>query len=303
MSSFTPSFDWSAFSKVLSEQLNRPIHIETVHPISGGDIHAAFQLHCGEHNYFLKCNKASLRPLLETEHHSLTALNQSHTLSCPTPIASGIYNNQAWLLMDFIPLQNQGDEIQRGRSLAHLHHQVNQHPQPFGWFEDNFIGFTPQQNGWRFEWVDFYAQQRLLPQLELAQLRGAPSSLYVLGIELIEALPQWFTHYEPEASLLHGDLWAGNSGFDANGDPVFFDPASYYGDREIDLAMSELFGGFSEDFYTGYQQIFPLDKGYQQRKALYQLYPILNHFNQFGGHYADQAEALIKGLLNNPPSP
>ena len=117
------------------------------------------------------------------------------------------------------------------------------------------------------------------------------------GEKLLKNLERFFIGYEPKASLLHGDLWSGNYGYLNNGEPVIFDPAVYYGDRETDIAMTELFGGFPAEFYTAYNEAWPLDKGYQQRKNLYNLYHILNHFNLFGGGYAMQAENMMDQLL------
>lgn len=295
--------NWLELSQNLNTQLakqeNPPIHIVSAHLLSGGDTHTAYQLHTTTQNYFLKLAPLHQRPILETEYHNLNALIQSNTLTCPTPYATGTYQENAWLLMEFIPLKQTGNETQRGKDLAFMHHQINHQPQPFGWFEDNFIGLNVQHNAWSNSWIQFYGQRRLLPQLELSQLKGAPNSLYQSGLKLIEALPFWFQDYQPEASLLHGDLWAGNSAFNTQGNPIFFDPACYYGDRETDLAMSELFNGFSPEFYQGYHEIFPIDSGYQQRKPLYQLYHLLNHFNLFGGAYLQQAETLIQTLLTD----
>ncbi|GKT12855.1 MAG: protein-ribulosamine 3-kinase [Thiomicrorhabdus sp.] len=299
--------DWSEFSEHLNQALAEsalpPIQIITAHEVAGGDSHTAYQLHTEDKNYFLKLSPAQNALMLATEMHSLQAISNSQTINCPTAILTGIYQQYAWLLMDFIPLTQQGDDFQRGRDLAFLHHQINRTTKPFGWFEDNFIGQNLQQNRWQFDWVNFYGQQRLLPQLELAQLRGASPELYQSGITLIEQLPYWFQDYQAEPSLLHGDLWAENSAFDSSGTALFFDPACYYGDRETDIAMTELFGGFSPEFYAGYQDLFPLDKGYQQRKPLYNLYHILNHFNLFSGHYEQQAHSLIQQLLQQAQSP
>ncbi|MEA3405929.1 MAG: fructosamine kinase family protein [Pseudomonadota bacterium] len=298
--------DWSDFSGTLSKALNQPIHIETAHAVSGGDIHQAYQLHTLNGNLFLKLNQAQFLPLFETEAHNLSAIGNSCSIACPKVLGVGLYREQAWLVMEHLPLTSKGDDFQRGRNLAMMHHQINRtsptKTQPFGWFEDNYIGHTLQQNRWHSDWISFYAEQRLRPQLELAQLRGASRSLYDSGIELIDALPFWFQTYQPEASLLHGDLWGGNSAFTTDGEAVVFDPACYYGDRETDLAMTELFGGFTAEFYQGYNTVFPLDSGYQSRKALYNLYHILNHFNLFGGHYLEQSEQIIQHLLTQSKS-
>lgn len=298
--------DWSGFSDTLSKSLNQSIHIDTAHSVSGGDIHQAYKLHTSNGNLFLKLNQAQALPLFETEAHNLTAIANSDSITCPKVLGFGLYRQQAWLVMEHLPLTSKGNDFQRGRDLAMMHQQFNRtsptHTQPFGWFEDNYIGHTLQQNRWHSDWVSFYAEQRLRPQLELAQLRGASRSLYDSGIDLIENLPFWFQTYQPEASLLHGDLWGGNSAFTTDGKAVLFDPACYYGDRETDLAMTELFGGFSDKFYDGYNRVFPLDSGYQSRKSLYNLYHILNHFNLFGGHYAQQAEQIIQHLLKRAQS-
>lgn len=292
--------DWSAFeshlNQTFADQGQPAIHIVSAHSVSGGDSHQAYQLHGRDKNWFLKLSEAANLAMLETEQHSLNAIVSSQTMLCPKPIVSGIFDNQAWLLMEHLTLSSHGNDYDRGRALAHMHHTINREPQPFGWFEDNYIGRTLQKNQWSSDWIHFYGEQRLRPQLELAQLRGGSSSLYQQGVELINLLPFWFQDYQPKASLLHGDLWGGNSAFDEDGEAVIFDPASYYGDRETDLAMTELFGGFSAEFYKGYDSVFPIDKGYQQRKTLYNLYHILNHFNLFGGHYQQQALQIIERL-------
>lgn len=291
--------DWSDFSDTLSQSLERDFHIETAAPVAGGDIHQAYRLHTAQGNFFVKLNRAEALPMFKTEAHNLEAIAKSGSILCPKPIGFGLHNHQAWLLMEYLQLTSHGDDFQRGRDLALMHHQIHRDPQPFGWFEDNYIGHTLQSNRWHSDWIGFYGEQRLRPQLELAQLRGASRSLYDQGVLLIDKLPTWFEHYQPEASLLHGDLWGGNSAFTEQGDAVIFDPACYYGDRETDLAMTELFGGFSAVFYSGYNEVFPLDAGYQQRKPLYNLYHILNHFNLFGGHYEHQAQRTIDQLLSS----
>ena len=197
--------NWQDFSQHLLHEQGLNIQIQTAHSVSGGDIHQAYQLHTSAGNFFLKLNSAESLPLFATEAHSLSAISKSNSILCPKAIAHGIFNQQAWLLLEFLELTHQGDDYQRGRDLALMHHQINSDSQPFGWFEDNFIGHTLQKNRWHFEWVDFYGSQRLQPQLELAQINGASAQLYDLGMQLIEKLPYWFADYSPKASLLHGD--------------------------------------------------------------------------------------------------
>ena len=280
------------------QSIFQPLNLKVINltPISGGDIHSAYRLHTAEKDYFLKLNHISELPLFEAEADSLKAIGKSHTIDCPQPIKIGTTANHAYLLMDFLPLTAQGDDFQRGQMVAMMHHNLNPTGQ-YGWHQDNFIGHTPQPNRWHDDWISFYAEQRLRPQLQLAQKNGASHQLLKLGEQLIEQLPQFFTPYAPVPSLLHGDLWSGNSAFLTDGTPVIYDPACYYGDRETDLAMTELFGGFSQAFYDGYHHTFPIDAGYTQRKPLYQLYHILNHFNLFGGHYQQQALRTMQSLL------
>lgn len=289
--------NWQAFSQTLQTQFDLDLHIETASPVGGGDIHQAFHLKTSQGSFFLKMNHAAAAPMFQTEMNSLKTLAETLVINIPNPIATGIFEKRAWLLMDYLEIIHRGDDTLRGKDLALLHHQVE--PQKrFGWYENNYIGNTPQSNDWSSDWVEFYAQQRLMPQLTLAHENGGADQLIELGHRLIEVLPKFFEHYQPEPSLLHGDLWGGNSGFLSTGEAVFFDPASYYGDRETDLAMTELFGGFSSEFYQGYEEVFPLDPGYAQRKPLYNLYHILNHFNLFGGGYQTQALNLIQHLLH-----
>ena len=164
----------------------------------------------------------------------------------------------------------------------------------FGWDINNTIGSTVQINNWTVNWAEFWAERRIGYQLKLARRRGG---LFPQGERLLEVIPELLADHEPQPSLVHGDLWGGNAGVTSAGEPVIFDPAAYFGDREVDIAMTELFGGFPAEFYRGYNQVWPLDLGYEKRKTLYNLYHILNHFNLFGGSYASQANQMINRIL------
>ena len=167
----------------------------------------------------------------------------------------------------------------------------------FGFTHDNFIGTTSQPNGWKNSWIDFWREHRLGFQLRLAAHNGYGGRLQTLGEKLLDALPAFFAGYTPQPSLLHGDLWSGNHAFLSDGTPVIFDPAPYFGDRECDLAMTELFGGYFTDFYAAYRAAYPLHIGYAVRKDVYNLYHIINHANLFGGGYARQGEQILQRLL------
>jgi fructosamine-3-kinase len=164
----------------------------------------------------------------------------------------------------------------------------------FGWDINNTIGSTVQINNWTANWAEFWAEHRIGYQLKLARRRGGH---FPQGERLLKVIPELLAGYEPQPSLVHGDLWGGNAGVTSAGEPVIFDPAAYFGDREVDIAMTELFGGFPAEFYRGYNQVGPLDLGYEKRKTLYNLYHILNHFNLFGGSYASQANQMINRIL------
>jgi protein-ribulosamine 3-kinase len=169
--------------------------------------------------------------------------------------------------------------------------------QKFGWIRDNTIGSTPQVNKFSSGWREFWREYRLGYQLQLARANGYTGRLQKQGEQLMERLDQFFPGPPPVPSLLHGDLWAGNYSFDVSGEPVVFDPAVYYGDRETDIAMTELFGGFANSFYAAYREVYPLEPEYETRKTLYNLYHILNHLNLFGGGYVRQAEQMMGRLL------
>ena len=264
--------------------------------VGGGCINNAEVLHSGGRRYFVKLNDASRLDMFEAEAAGLDELVTSNTIRAPRPIVSGQAEGRAYLVLEFLDLVGHGgakSDARLGRELASMHRVTRP---DYGWHRDNTIGSTPQINHREFEWVTFYREHRLRYQLGLAERRG-DRGLQAAGEKLMDALPKFFSDYRPVASLLHGDLWGGNYGVLRDGTPVIFDPAVYYGDREADLAMTELFGGFGEEFYRGYQEAWPLDPGYRTRRDLYNLYHLLNHFNLFGGGYGAQAGRLMAALL------
>jgi fructosamine-3-kinase len=213
-------------------------------------------------------------------------------IQVPHPLCWGIASDQSYLVLEWIDLGRASNWPEMGRQLAVLHRAA--HLRGFGWHRDNTIGETPQVNSWTQNWADFFAEYRIGYQLRLAAQKGAH---FAQAEALLRAIPKVLAEHDPEPSLLHGDLWSGNAAFDAAGAPVIFDPATYYGDREVDLAMTGLFGGFPKAFYEGYQAAWPLKAGYQERKVLYNLYHVLNHFNLFGGSYANQAEQMMEQVV------
>lgn len=263
-------------------------------PLAGGCINQAHQLSDGKRTFFVKTNSADLLPMFEAESAGLTDILATRTVRAPQPVCSGATGGQAYLVLEYLDLHDHGDDSALAQQLAALHrHSAAQ----FGWRRENTIGSTPQINIPDTDWVAFLRQHRLGYQLELAARNNLDKQLITQGQRLLEYLADFFTGYAPQASLLHGDLWGGNAAFMQNGQPVVFDPAVYYGDREAELAMTELFGGFSSRFYAAYQAAWPLDAGYTTRKTLYKLYHILNHANLFGGAYPGQAKHMIQRLL------
>lgn len=270
--------------------------IVDVKQIGGGCINQTCQLIGAEHTYFLKLNRESLLPMFEAEFAGLLEMAATATVSVPRPVTCGISGDQCFLIMEMIHLGrgSRHSDILLGRQLAQMH----QLAQPFfGWHRDNTIGSTPQLNTRSQDWIDFWKRQRLGFQLQLAADNGYTGRLQRNGERLCTQLHHFFSGYQPRPALLHGDLWGGNAAVDQQGQPVIFDPACYYGDPEADLAMTELFGGFSADFYAAYREFRALDPGYASRKNLYNLYHILNHLNLFGGSYLNQAEHMLNGLL------
>jgi len=204
-------------------------------------------------------------------------------LRVPQVLERGVRNGKAFILLEHLELRRNGDHAALGRMLAKLHRQTAPR---FGWAHDNYIGLAPQQNGWCDDWAEFWVTRRMEPQLSMARDKGFNVSMPSMHL---------LQNHKPPPALLHGDLWSGNAGFTAGG-PVVFDPAVYYGDREADLAMTELFGGFPKEFYRAYNEAFPLDAGYEKRKHLYNLYHLLNHLNLFGGGYLGQVKETLRRL-------
>jgi len=263
--------------------------------VGGGCINQAQRVRFAGTDYFVKLNHASQVDMFAAEADGLNELRQCTALHIPAAVCYGNDEQSAWLVMENLSLGGRGDPVVLGEGLAAMHRITRDQ---YGWYRSNTIGATPQDNTCCNDWVGFWQQYRLQFQLDLAARNGAGGRLQSQGERLLVELPALFDSYLPEASLLHGDLWSGNYAYLQSGEPTLFDPAVYYGDREADLAMTELFGGFGADFYAAYNNVWPLDSGYRTRKNLYNLYHILNHFNMFGGGYLGQAQGMLDSLLS-----
>ena len=295
MPHLTPSIKRSIAQRI-TIALGIPFEIHHSQPISGGDINSAYKL-SGQisnvpHAYFIKINHADRLFMFEAESEALRDLSNTHTIRVPTPICTGTAEAISYLVLEFLDLDSSIPSSEFGRQLARLHQVPGS--LRFGWTHDNTVGLTPQLNPWTQDWAEFWQVHRIGVQLDLAKQKGAR---FKQGDRLLAMIPSLLADHKPTPSLVHGDLWSGNAGTTQSGEPVMFDPALYWGDREVDLAMTELFGGFSPEFYVGYTEVYPIAPGYSSRKNLYNLYHILNHFNLFGGSYAMQADRIIDRLL------
>jgi protein-ribulosamine 3-kinase len=266
-----------------NRQLRTKLRIESVALLAGGCIHRCYRVVVDGREAFLKANETRYADAFAAEAEGLEALRATGW-PAPEPVDHGVVGHEAYLLLEYLELESSGDWAAMGRMLAEAHRKAGPR---FGWHRDNYIGTTPQANGWCEDWAEFWRERRLRPQLELAKKSG-----FDLGNVDLDAV---LAGHDPQPSLLHGDLWSGNAGFMKDG-PVVFDPAVYYGDREADLAMTELFGGFPREFYSAYEAAYPLERGYETRKHLYNLYHLLNHLNLFGAGYLGQVEGSLRLL-------
>jgi protein-ribulosamine 3-kinase len=269
----------------VTPELRRLLRISSAEAVAGGCIHECYRVEMQATTRFVKCNSNTYEDAFAAEADGLAAL-RSAGMRAPEPLAHGTGGSHAYLVLEHLDLNGEKDFAALGRMLAIAHRK----PGPrFGWQRDNYIGTTPQHNGWCDGWMQFWMERRMRPQVELAKRNG-----FDLRFPRFSGLER----HHPVPSLLHGDLWSGNVGFTPAG-PVVFDPAVYYGDREAELAMTELFGGFPPEFYRAYNEAWPLEAGYQRRKHLYNLYHLLNHLNLFGGGYLAQVESTLSLLRSS----
>jgi fructosamine-3-kinase len=288
---------WQLIENTISEAIEKPFTLITKNTVSGGCINTAFKIQ-GENNcFFVKLNDADLIDMFEAEFQGLLEIEQSKAIAVPHPICSGVAERTAFIVLEFLQFGSSNSTVMAtlGQQLAAMH-QI--HQSEHGWNRNNTIGSTPQINSRYVDWLDFWQTNRLGFQLELAGQNGYRASLQKKGDKLMEKMSGLFLDGNPDASLLHGDLWSGNMAILDSTAPVIFDPAVYYGDRETDIAMTELFGGYTEDFYIAYNDHYPLNENYSIRKIFYNTYHILNHLNLFGAGYGQQAETMMDKVLS-----
>ena len=271
-----------------------PKSIEQVH---GGDIHSAWRIEFSNKKLFLKRNIRN-KKFLEFEKYCLQNLRKyinQENLVIPEVIAYKNIKNIEILLIEWIDMHN-FDQKKLGKGLGELHlKSAESNPKMFGFPVEGFIGTTDQKKGLEDNWIDCFLNLRIIPQLLSLKSR-------ILDKEIInkvkEKIKSELLNHKPINALVHGDLWSGNAGMDKNGKGVIFDPASWWADNEVDIAMTKLFGGFRKEFYEEYHRIFPIKNGFEKRIIIYNFYHILNHANMFGGSYLNQVKDYVKAILS-----
>ncbi len=285
---------WKGIIQHIEQVTGRSFSGKRQNSLSGGSINAAYMLADENNRYFVKTNRSGRQAMFAAEASALQEMMASDTIKVPAVICSGDDGRQSYIVLEYLEMAGMARQAALGEQLAAMH-QIT--VPRFGWRMDNTIGDTPQINTWSDNWLDFWREQRLGFQLRLAAANGYHGELQSLGETLLLEMPKLFSGREISPSMLHGDLWGGNVAGLSNGTPVIFDPAFYYGDHEAELAMTYVFGGFTADFYAGYQNILPLDDGFALRKTFYNIYHIINHLNMFGGGYHGQAIRMMQQVL------
>lgn len=288
---------WREIGNHIAAVIGRDFVCHEPQSVRGGSINAAHVVHDGAQRFFVKTNRAVHAEMFAAEAEGLMEISKTRVLRVPEPICWGRAADIAYLVLEHIEFGENSEHasLALGTQLAQLHRVTTA---DFGWRRDNTIGTTPQRNTCENSWPVFWREHRVGFQLQLLISNGHHGQLITKLEHVVEAVPILLAGHTPQPALLHGDLWGGNFAIDTAGRPVIFDPATYYGDRETDLAMTELFGGFSPRFYHAYKNAYPLAAGYGVRKTLYNLYHVLNHVNLFGGGYASQAERMAGELLS-----
>jgi len=280
-------------SDYLSAALGRQVSIYSKTPLSGGDINSVFKLTTNQGEFCLKQNERSRFPkMLKKEAHGLSELLEKSSFQIPKVLASFEDDQSQFLVMEYVASGRKSAVFWEdfGCKLAEMHQQS---ADQFGWVEDNYIGSLNQSNKRHSNWETFYAEERILPQVQMAFDSHKIDSQFVRASEqLCTKFNDFFPTESP--ALLHGDLWSGNFMVNSDGMPVLIDPAVYYGHREMDLGMMHLFGGFSEILFETYNDQFPLEHNWKERIPLTQLYPLLVHVNLFGGSYVQSARSVIQ---------
>jgi len=282
----------NAVLQSISDNNSSPEKFKDLHSVSGGCINEAAKFITNKSDYFIKWNlKDDFPGMFYHEKHGLEALQKADGI-VPKPILigkSGIYDFIILEWVDFSSASNTYWE-KLAKMLVSIHKKGNSH---YGLDSNNYIGSLEQVNEFNEDWIDFFIKSRLEIQVQRAFNLGRLNVHDLKNFQNIyRKLPNLLPLESP--ALLHGDLWSGNVMANENGDPIIFDPAVYYGNREIELSFTHLFGGFHSQFYNVYNELFPIENGFENRIPIYNLYPLLVHVNLFGGAYINQVQQIIK---------
>ena len=278
-------------TEVLKRILGINVKLHSVSNLSGGCINNAVLIKTDQGPFFVKWNRKEKHDMFLVESKGLTLLKEFSRFVIPGVLGCGVVKGRSYLILEFIERGPPGKQYWEvmGNNLAALHRN---HSDLYGLSHHNFIGSLPQNNSVNVNWIEFFIENRLEVQLKLALEGGLISEDYATGFRKIyPSLEDFFPHEKP--SLLHGDLWSGNVMAASDGMPCLIDPATYYGHREMEIAFTMLFGGFDQAFYESYQEAFPLEKGFDQRADIYNLYPLLVHLNLFGSAYFNSIDRIV----------
>ena len=280
-----------------SNEVRRNSLIEKIIPVAGGCIHKAWCIHFQNgKRVFAKSNHIDNINMFKFERECLSVLkkfaNKSY-ICIPQTLDLISFENTSILFLEWMDLKQTQKNL-LGKGLALLHKSSSEFSKKnFGWEVEGFIGSSPQMRGWERNWGKFFVNYRLKPQLIRAKKWGVRVDEYK---DVLKYLSSYLNDHHPRVSIVHGDLWSGNCGSTKDGLGSLFDPSSYWGDREVDISMTKLFGGFNREFYKGYEEIWPLDHSSDYRTDIYNLYHLLNHANMFGGSYKENSIKILKDL-------
>lgn len=285
-------------SKAASQAMNKEIKLKSTSGggfSGGGGASTSAVMDQDGNKYFVKSSSGGF-DMLKAEYFGVKEIFETHTIRVPQPVAFGKYQSRAFVIFEYLEFTGSGSQFELGQKLAKMHRSISD--KGFGFQIDNSCGATPQPNGWMDDWANFWDTHRLGHMLRLT----GDAALSTERVQELRGKTRELLSHKPVPSLVHGDLWGGNKAFCRDGGkvvPVIFDPATYYGDREVDVAMTYLFGGYNNDFYRGYESEWPLPEGHERRRTVYNLYHILNHEVLFGGGYLRQAQGMISQILRN----
>ncbi|MFV0575446.1 MAG: fructosamine kinase family protein [Vibrio sp.] len=284
---------WQGIAQQLSNVLAFDFVIQEKERLQGGDCNDCYMISDEEQRYFVKINERPYLQKFESEIDNLSTLLSTKTLTVPEPVIAGVTKDKAFLILNYLPtkpLTTPQDQFQLGQQIARLHQWGEQ--KEYGYDADTYVGLNLQPNAWHKKWGIFFSEHRIGWQLQLLKEKGIEFGDINTIVSQVKAV---IGAHNPKPSLLHGNLTTNNIALSVYGS-MCYDPSSYWGDPECDLAIAEEFSELSSAFFDGYLSLHDIDAGYENRKHIYQLYYLLCHCNQFGGDFLDNSAAKINEL-------